>query len=275
MEKDTFQYFRERFADYVKLFYSEDPFISQNIMLKKEHSLRVCTNASLISKSENLDESERYLAMTIALFHDIGRFEQFHKYRTFKDSESENHALLGVNILKSEKMLSCLSPDEQEVIYTAIFYHNVQKIPEDIDKRSLFHSMLVRDADKLDILKVLDDHYAVKDEMPNPALELGLPDTPVYSQYLIEDILNNQISSTAGVRTSNDLRLTRLAWVFDLNFTETFRILVEKRYIDKTIAQLPQNDDIRRVHKHLQDYIDSVLSGNGFNEQTCYNTNTL
>ncbi|MDW7733358.1 MAG: HD domain-containing protein [Methanolobus sp.] len=262
MENSIFQILSAWFTDYVRSFYSEDPFISLNIKLKEAHSLRVCKNASLISRSEKLDEDERYLAMTIALFHDIGRFEQFHKYQTFKDSASENHALLGVRILKSEDVLSSLPPEEQEIIYEAISFHNLRTVPENLEQRCLFHSMLVRDADKLDILKVLDDYYAVKDKCPNPALELGLPDVPEYSQYLISDILNNKISSTSGVRTCNDLRLTRLAWVFDMNFTETFRLLVENRYIEKTMAELPGNQDMDKVHAHLKRYIDNVLSGN-------------
>ncbi len=261
MEKDNYQYFRKWFSQYVRSFYSDDPYIAQNIELKEDHSLRVCQNASLICGSEQLPDDELYLAMTIALFHDIGRFEQFQKYRTFKDSESENHALLGVNILRFEKVLSPLPSEEQEIICTAISHHNAKKLPQNLDCECLFHCRLVRDADKLDILKVLDDHYSMKDKSPNPALELGLPDIPEYSHYMVDDILNNRISSTAGARTCNDLRLARLAWVFDMHFPETFRLVAEKGYIERTIAQLPQDPDIRRVRDHLNSYIGSVLSG--------------
>ncbi|WP_406657897.1 HD domain-containing protein [Methanolobus sp. ZRKC2] len=261
MDGSIFQGFRKWFINYVNLFNSEDSFISQNIKLKEEHSLRVYENASLISKSEKLDESEQYLAMTIALFHDIGRFEQFRKYRTFKDSESENHALLGVRILKSANILSFLPSQEKEIIYAAISYHNLKDLPENLNKRCLFHSMLVRDADKLDIFKILDDYYKVKNTFPNPALESELPDIPEYSQYLIRDILSNKISSTVEARTCNDLKLARLAWVFDMNFTETLRLVLEKGYIDKTIAELPQNKEIDEVHAHLKNYMYSALSG--------------
>jgi len=228
MEKDTYQYFRKWFSQYVRSFYSDDPYIAQNIKLKEYHSLRVCQNASLICGSEQLPDDELYLAMTIALFHDIGRFEQFQKYRTFKDSESENHALLSVNILKSEKVLSSLTSEEQEMIFTAISHHNAKKLPQNLNRECLFHCRLVRDADKLDILKVLDDHYSIKDKSPNPALELGLPDIPEYSHYMVDDILNNRISSTAGVRTCNDLRLSRLAWSLICTSLRRFVLLRKK-----------------------------------------------
>jgi hypothetical protein len=59
----------------VHYFYSEDSFILRNIKLREGHNLGVYKNASLTSASEKLDTEGRYLAMTIVLFHDIGRFE--------------------------------------------------------------------------------------------------------------------------------------------------------------------------------------------------------
>lgn len=36
----------------------------------------------------------------IGLFHDVGRFYQFTVYRTFNDALSENHAKLGLKVIK-------------------------------------------------------------------------------------------------------------------------------------------------------------------------------
>lgn len=259
MEKDTFQGYRKWFIDYVGSFYSEDPLVLQNIKLKEEHSLRVCNNAHLISMSENMDEDNCYLAMTIALFHDIGRFQQFFKYRTFKDSASENHALLGIRILESEGVLSILPKEQKEMIYQAIENHNMYRIPDGIGSECLFHSRLVRDADKLDIFRVLTEYYAERDFSPNPALEMGLPDIPEYSHQIVEDIFNNRLASTAYVRTCNDMRLARLSWVFDLNFTETFCLVRKQGYIDTIVSKLPQDDRMAALNAHIESYMDSVL----------------
>ena len=164
-------------------------------------------------------------------------------------------------------MLCLLSPQDEEIVYAAISCHNLPKVPENPNQRCFFHSMILRDADKLDILKVMDDYYNEKDKFPNPALEMGLPDTPEYSRDLINDILNNRIASTAEARTCNDLRLTRLSWVFDMNFYETFRLLMEKEYIEKTIAKLPQNNEIEKVHDHLKKYVASMISDMGGENQ--------
>jgi hypothetical protein len=260
MIEDKFPDLEKRFLEYARSFYSEDSFILRNIKLKEGHSLRVCKNASLISASEKLDCEEHYLAMTIALFHDIGRFEQVSRYRTFRDSESEDHALLGVKVLRSEGILSVLSPEQQELTYQAIGNHNMYRIPDGLDSKCLFHSKLVRDADKLDILKVLTDYYAEKDSFPNPALDMGLPDIPEYSHHLLYDIFNCRIASTANVKTCNDMRLARLSWIFDINFPETLRLVRERGYIDMIVERLPQDNNVAAIHAHLKGHMDSVLN---------------
>jgi putative nucleotidyltransferase with HDIG domain len=157
MKKEDFLNLRAWFQNYVRSFYSEDTFISQNVNLKEDHSIWVCENASMIAISEGMDEENYYLALAIALLHDIGRFEQISKYRTFNDRRSENHALLGVKILKSEGILAFVSPEEQEIILTAIQNHNLRNISAELDGKTLVHARLIRDADKLDIYKILDD----------------------------------------------------------------------------------------------------------------------
>ena len=259
MKKEDFFNLKEWFQNYLISFDSDDPFILQNLKLKEEHSSRVCENASQIAVSEGLGEEDYYLAITIALLHDIGRFDQITRYRTFQDSKSENHALLGVKILKSEGVLSFLSEEEQNIILMAVKNHNLKNIPEELEEKALIHSRLIRDADKLDIYKILTDYYVTKEIDPNPALEQELPDVPEYSQYLIQDIFNNKVASIKEVKTCNDMKLTRLAWLFDLNFITTLRLVKERGYIEKVIAALPHNGQIDAVHAHLNKYMDSKL----------------
>ena len=114
MQNEDLYFFKKWFLDYVDQFSSPEVFIQENIKLKIEHTARVCENILLLAKAEKVGEEGSRLAETIALFHDLGRFEQFMKYRTFKDSESENHALLGVKILKNTGILSHLSTEREE-----------------------------------------------------------------------------------------------------------------------------------------------------------------
>ena len=62
----------------------------------------------LIGKELNLKEKDLILAQTMALLHDIGRFEQYAKYRTFVDKDSVNHAELSVKVIDSNNILESL-----------------------------------------------------------------------------------------------------------------------------------------------------------------------
>ena len=55
------------------------------------------------------------LAEIMALFHDIGRFEQYKQYRTFSDYRSEDHAALGVKVIKANRILNGFEPAEAEI----------------------------------------------------------------------------------------------------------------------------------------------------------------
>jgi HD superfamily phosphodiesterase len=257
MQKSDLLFFRKWFRDYVKSFYSNDHCIMQNIRMKEDHSWRVCSNSIQIAKSVNLPINDLYLAETIAIFHDIGRFEQFSRYGTFKDSESEDHALLGVRLLVQWGILSRLNTDEQKIVLFAVENHNKFSISTSDNKKCILHSQIVRDADKLDILKVFIDEYMLRESTPNPSLYMGYPDASGYSESIVLDILNNTLSDMEKVKNQNDLNLTRLTWMYDLNFIESFRLLKKRNFLEMIVQTLPQNDEIIPAYFHLKEYLNS------------------
>ena len=261
MQKEDLAFFRKWFSDYVNNFYSSDPLVRENIELKSEHTKRVCENILLLAKAEKLGEKEKLIAETIALFHDLGRFEQFMKYKTFKDSESENHAALGVKILKKAGILSRLPPEESDIILKAVEYHNLIEIPEtaSCSRELLFYSKLIRDADKLDILRIICADYEEGEECQNPALELYLPDTPECSKAVLEDIMKGRMAKMKDVSNRNDVKLLRLSWVFDINFPETLALLKEKRYLEIIMSSLPETEEIRKIRRHIETYLEKRL----------------
>lgn len=256
MDKKDFHYFSDWFREYVARFFSPDPLIQKNIRLKANHTKTVCENIRLLARSENLGEKECCLAEVIALFHDLGRFEQFSKYKTFKDSDSEDHAVLGIRVLKESGIISHLPEKEQHIIYKAVEYHNRMQVPaEEETEDVIFYSKLIRDADKLDILKLITEHYEAPENSPNPALELYLPDNPACSETIIRDILNNRMAKISDVTNRNDVNLLRLSWVFDLNFPETFVQFERQGYLEKIYATLPNTEGVCRVRAHLEAYL--------------------
>lgn len=258
MQKEDLDFFRKWFSDYVSQFSSSDSFVQDNIKLKIEHTERVCENILKLSKSEKIDDGKCNLAETIALFHDLGRFEQFTKYKTFKDSESENHALLGVKILERTGILSRLPVNEKDLILKAVEYHNLMEIPSSAQnsKELLFYSKLIRDADKLDILKIICEDYRKKDK--NPALDFNLPESPWCSKSIVTDILNNRMAKIGEVRNQNDVKFLRVSWVFDINFPAAFLILKEEKYMNIILSLISAPQEKHIIEKHIEKYLDEA-----------------
>jgi len=103
MTQDAVRFFRSWFENYTKRFPSEDAEVEANLTYKKEHSLRVRDYMITLGRDLQLDTIQMFLAEVIGLLHDVGRFEQYVKYHTFKDHRSEDHAKLGLSVLEREQ----------------------------------------------------------------------------------------------------------------------------------------------------------------------------
>jgi len=208
----------------------------------------------------SLAGSQRRLAEVIALFHDIGRFEQFVKYGTYNDVISVDHCRLGLEVLRQEKVLDDVEQKERELIERAIEYHGLRKLPKDLDGRCLLFCKLIRDADKLDIFYVVTDYYAqYRDNPQDFMLELDFPDEPGYSGQVVEDILCGRRVDYNSLRTLNDAKLCQLAWVYDVNFTAALKRIRQRKFLQKLLDFLPRTNDIERVGKKVFEFVDSRI----------------
>lgn len=238
---------KEWFGDYVHTFQYSDPERQQSIDMKKWHTLRVCAEISSLGTRLALNEEELRLAEIIAMLHDVGRFEQYARYRTFVDGRSENHAELGVATIMGSGILDLFDDAVRDLIVRSVRYHNRASLPSDESETCLFYSRLVRDADKLDIWKVVTDHYLRKDKDPNKAIELDLPDTPGFSEEVYHDVMNKRIVNMAHIKNLNDFKLLQIGWVFDVNFQPTLDRVRECRYLEMIRETLPPSERINRI----------------------------
>ena len=245
------------FKDYVADFYTGNDDDDRNIRLKEEHTHRVCRNITDLANSLGLPSEDTCLAEAIALLHDIGRFMQYRKYRTFFDRISENHARLGIRELARARVLSCLELQDRRILIRAVSFHNAAMLPDNEPERVLLFMKQIRDADKLDIWRVVTEYYREKDIRPNKAIELGLPDPPECSEAVIRSILNHRFASINDIKTLNDFKLLQISWVFDLNFRKSFLLLKERRYIEAIHESLPDLPAIRRAVNHAVHYLDA------------------
>lgn len=257
MNSDDLTYFKAWFAEYVAAYYTDDPVHDQTIRLKQKHTERVCKEMVMLGQALQLVEQDMLLAETIALFHDVGRFQQYAVYGTFKDSISENHAELGLKELARHQVLTICSGKEQFLITKAISYHNVRTLPEDEEERCLFFARLLRDADKLDIWRVFIEYYARQDEEPNSTIVLDLPDNQACSPAVIDALHEHRMADLKDMSTLNDFKLLQISWVFDVNFKPSFSAVLERQYVEKIAATLPQTREISKVLTIVQAYLKS------------------
>jgi hypothetical protein len=131
--EQTYELLNEWFKKYTSSYFCENELQNKAVSLKVEHTYRVCEHSKDICKSINGSDELCFLSSIIALFHDIGRFEQFKRYKTFADRVSVNHSELGIEILKNNDVLSNLTREQVQYVLTAIAFHNVKKLPSEID----------------------------------------------------------------------------------------------------------------------------------------------
>jgi hypothetical protein len=261
--KSTVEKYKIWFDYYINQFLIKYPELSENIQIKADHCKKVSEEIVSIAKSLQLNENEILLAQTIGLFHDLGRFRQYVKYRTFSDSKSQNHAELAIDVLKENRILSDLIIENQEIIYKAIINHSRAEIIPDHSEKVIFFSKLIRDADKLDIWRLITAYYMVKEEKgDNKTLELELPDNNKISDEVFHSIMNKQVVLKESMKTLNDFKLLQIGWVFDLNFSYSIQRLFEKKYLEKIFDTLPKNKQVSQIkgvvdayfEKHIETY---------------------
>jgi putative nucleotidyltransferase with HDIG domain len=246
------------FAGYVGTFLYGDVQSRRNVDLKKEHTLRVCREILSLGEQLGLGDDEMRLAEVIALLHDIGRFEQYDRYRTFLDRESENHAELGVRVLQEHGVLDGFDGAVRDILLRSIRYHNRRSLPRDETEACLFFSRLLRDADKLDIWKVVTEYYHGKGGERNEALELNLPDTQGVSREVYRDVMKRELVDMRHVRNLNDFKLLQAGWVFDINFRPTLDCMKNRRYLELLRDVLPESREVKEMFGVFHEALDRM-----------------
>ncbi len=258
IDANTLAKFKDWFHCYTKDYRNGDETLVQNIDLKIEHTHKVCGAITGLSDDLNFSDVEKNLAESIALFHDIGRFEQYKQYRTFADARSVNHAELGVQVLRESGILNGLESSTQNIIYKSVQYHNRKVLPEDDSTEVLYFTRMVRDADKFDIYRVVTDYYEAKlrNEV-NETIELDLPDLPEISDFVIKDLKKRQPVDMKHLKTFNDFKMIQIGWIYNINFLWTLIEIEACDYIHNIKEVLPDipavNEIVSDVHQYIQE----------------------
>jgi putative nucleotidyltransferase with HDIG domain len=257
VEQEQLKKFRVWFDGYVAGFYGDDDFLNAGLKLKEQHSRRTCQEMLYLADQIKLTDNQKRIAEVIAIFHDIGRFEQFIRYRTYNDTRSVDHCVLGLEVLQKTGVLDGVVREEREFIERAIEYHGRKVLPADLDGQCLLFSKLIRDADKLDVFYVTTQYYKqYRDDPGNFLLELEFPDKTTYSAEVVEAILRGELIDYSVLQTLNDMKLLQLGWVYDIYFTATLKRVKRRKFLEILLDFLPQTEDIEKVKEKIFAYVD-------------------
>lgn len=224
----------------------DDAQIVDGIVLKEKHTWKVTNNCERLAKHLGLNEHDKLLAKMIGLFHDVGRFRQFTIYRTFNDALSENHAKLGLSVIKDLSFMKKLSEDDLATLNFAIGNHNAKEITPTDNKRFLSFAKLIRDADKIDIYRVLKPY-------------LGPTDGTGCSPDFVELFVQGKQCDYTKMRTQDDRKLVRLMWVYDINYAWSLQQIINDNYIEEIIGNLPHDEAMMKGINRLREYMQKKL----------------
>lgn len=241
-----------RFHEYAAPFLRDG---DDNVTLKLEHTVRVLDNAREICDAHALSGELRDAALLGALYHDIGRFPQYRDYKTFRDKDSANHALLGIGALHRGRMLNDLSAPLRRLVLAAVALHNVRTLPKNTPPHMRTVISVVRDADKLDIFPVILEHLENPDRESGVVLMNMKRDPQAYTEELLEQIMTGQMGDYALMNWTNDFAILLAGWVHDLNFAHTCRQLLERDLLGRLFATLPETGPIERLRASIMEEV--------------------
>ena len=243
----------DRYKAYLNSLKITDPVVQEHIDFKVQHTYRVISNIEIIARETGLSEADVQLAKTIALVHDIGRYEQFMIYHTFDDRESVNHAELGVRIIGDIDIFKdVVGEDDRKLIVQAVMNHNIPGLDPENDETVLLFSRLIRDADKVDILKILSMRDVVFKILETESREIAY-EVP---ERFTDCFRHNRIIRSGAV-SMNDYRLLRLSWIYDMNFPATFRLISKHNYASKIMSKIPASEKKEEIAGIILQYIET------------------
>lgn len=241
------------FGDYVENYDSSD----EKIKLKIAHTYRVSDLCEKIAISLGLDSNDVDIAYLTGVLHDIGRFEQVKRYGTFNDFNSINHAKLSASILFDEEKIRDFIEDtsEDELIKKVVEYHNAYKLPDDFNDREKMFCNILRDADKIDILKV--NVLVPSEEVYNVTTE------ELYNSEVTEEVMANFREHDTILRplkkSAVDNIVGHISLLFGLVYNESFTIVIEQGYLNKMLKFESKNPKTNKQFNEIREIIKNYM----------------
>jgi len=249
--RDWLQAFAERFRDAA----GELP---AAVALKLDHTRRVAENARDIARDLDWSPDDVRLAEALGWLHDAGRFAQFGEFGHFHDASSFNHGHRGADLVRESGVLDSLDEDSRGCLLDGIRHHNAKTLPEELPPGRRAFLELIRDADKLDIFRVVAEGLERNGfrELAGMWPHINL-DGPVNPR-LLEDLRARDKGDVSHVKSLADFLLLEASWLYELHFTPARARARRARVLDALAAHLPSDPDVRAVLDDTRRFLESA-----------------
>lgn len=259
----------QAFSAYAAAYDPADP----KIRLKIDHTYRVADLCRTIARARGWRSADVHLAWLCGLLHDIGRFEQVRRWGTFNDSRSISHAALGAQILfggsgtpgdtdaagapPRSGIIRRFAPDPSHdtLIKAAVALHSNYRLPDDLDERTRGLCQVVRDADKIDILRVncIESAQAIYG-----VSEQQMRESPISEQALSGFAAHRTLRRTERTYPA-DFVIGHLCFAFELAYPESLVILRRQGYLNRLLRRPFNNAQTAAVFADLRRQMNAWL----------------
>ena len=232
---------------YVDTYREADGKLPVMMQLKRVHTACVVKNAELIADGEGFTLEEREVSLAASLLHDTGRYEQLKRYNTFRDSDSVDHAVFSHDIVKEKGWLDQVEKrggggQWKDIVLKAVLYHNCRDLPKEIanplsTSTSSLHlasiaAHTVRDADKLDIFRVLEDQVAHTDWRGDSRAFWNLSVSAPPNPEVVANIEHGEPVDYQNIKSLSDFVLIQIGWMIsELHFATSRRLCRERNHL--------------------------------------------
>ncbi len=215
------------------------------------HSLKSMDIARNIASDLNIfTEEELVVIELIALFHDIGSFEE--KNHNYLDNAEEDSTMASIRILFDEGLIRKITNDTKydTIIKLGIFCHNKDALPKNIDEKTTCICNIIKDVYKIEEIRTVINYPYIDNRIKEYPSEL------VYNSFKTFKKVNSKISDNTA-----DNILIVLSNIFDLNFTSTCHKILEDGYINKIVDSLIYEDKkVENFFKQIAGALNNYLN---------------
>lgn len=146
---------------------------------------------------------------------------------------------------------------DKGLLELAIRQHNKYRLKEDLSERQLMFCNILRDADKVDILKVNADvpmeviYDVTTEELKNSTITKEVLESFYRNETVLKSIRKSAVDHIVG----------HISLLFELVYDESYKLVWQQGYIYKLLDFKSNVDEVNEQFAKMRDHVDEFLKG--------------